>query len=335
MLLRALRELRGRFSRSYERMSIQRVISLTFTAVAVAGALFIGLSLTLRYSAVNQKMQAQASQQVLAQVNLSLDNHLRRIMRVSDTVYYRLLKNADLAEGLPTQSLSLLYEENRDSLVSIAVFDSKGQLVTAAPLSELKTSADPAGQGWFSTALGQIENVHFSTPHVQNLFQTADGSYHWVISLSRQVELTRGGASESGVLLVDMSFSGVEQICRNASIGMDGYLYIVDANGELIYHPRQQLIYAGLDQENNLEAASLSDGTHWENFQGQRRQVTVKTVGYTGWKLVGVTPVQGLAVTTAQFVLFVASVLLFSIFLLVFVNGRLSAHIAEPIRRLE
>ena len=56
MLLRALRELRGRFSRSYERMSIQRVISLTFTAVAVAGALFIGLSLTLRYSAVNQKM---------------------------------------------------------------------------------------------------------------------------------------------------------------------------------------------------------------------------------------------------------------------------------------
>ena len=127
----------------------------------------------------------------------------------------------------------------------------------------------------------------------------------------------------------------MEQICRNASIGMDGYLYIVDANGELIYHPRQQLIYAGLDQENNLEAASLSDGTHWENFQGQRRQVTVKTVGYTGWKLVGVTPVQGLAVTTAQFVLFVASVLLFSIFLLVFVNGRLSAHIAEPIRRLE
>ena len=332
MLLRALRELRGRFSRSYERMSIQRVISLTFTAVAVAGALFIGLSLTLRYSAVNQKMQAQASQQVLAQVNLSLDNHLRRIMRVSDTVYYRLLKNADLAGGLPTQSLSLLYEENRDSLVSIAVFDSKGQLVTAAPLSELKTSADPAGQGWFSTALGQIENVHVSTPHVQNLFQTADGSYHWVISLSRQVELTRGGASESGVLLVDMSFSGVEQICRNASIGMDGYLYIVDANGELIYHPRQQLIYAGLDQENNLEAASLSDGTHWENFQGQRRQVTVKTVGYTGWKLVGVVPVQGLAVTTAQFVLFVASVLLF---LLVFVNGRLSAHIAEPIRRLE
>ena len=89
MLLRAFRELRSRFSRSYERMSIQRVISLTFTAVAVAGALFIGLSLTLRYSAVNQKMQAQASQQVLAQVNLSLDNHLRRIMRVSDTVYYR------------------------------------------------------------------------------------------------------------------------------------------------------------------------------------------------------------------------------------------------------
>lgn len=332
MLLRALR---GRFSRSYETMSIQRVISLTFTAVAVAGALFIGLSLTLRYSAVNQKLQAQASQQVLDQVNLSLDNHLRRMMRVSDTVYYRLLKNADLSEGLSAESLSLLYEENRDSLVSIAVFDSRGQLVSAAPLSELKAGVDPDRQSWFSAALAQIENIHFSTPHVQNLFPMADGGYHWVISLSRQVELTRGGASESGVLLVDMSFTGVEQICRNTDLTGDGYLYIVDANGELIYHPRQQLIYAGLLQENNQADAQLSDGTHWETFQGARRQVTVKTVGYTGWKLVGVVPVQGLAVSTAQFVLFVASVLLFSSFLLVFVNGRLSAHITEPIRQLE
>lgn len=329
------RALAGRVSRSYKKMGIQRVISLTFTAVAVVGLLFIGLSLSLRYSSVNQQVQAQASRQVLDQVNLTLDAHLRRMMRVADTVYYRIIKNADISEGLPADSLSLLYEENRDSLVSIGVFDHQGNLVAAAPISELKPSAHPETQSWFLQAQDQIENIHFSTAHVQNLFQTADQNYRWVISLSRQVELTRNGSTESGVLLVDMGFSGMEQLFRNTTYGGDGYLYIVDRNGELIYHPRQQLIYAGIEAENHEQAAQLSDGTHWEKFEGAQRQVTVKTMGYTGWKLVSVVPVKGLEVSTGQFLLFVGSVLLFSIFLLIFVNSRLSAHIAEPIRQLE
>ena len=109
-----------------------------------------------------------------------------------------------------------------------------------------------------------------------------------MVSLSRQVELTRKGAIESGVLLVDMNFSGIEQLCKDVTLPYSqGYLYLIDSSGELIYHPRQQLIYAGLLEENNLAAANYADGTHTETFQGQRRSVTVKTVGYTGWKLVG------------------------------------------------
>lgn len=329
------RSIARRFSRSYEKMSIQRVISLTFTAVAVVGMLFIGLSLAVRYSSVNQQVQAQASQQVLDQVNLTLDAHLRRMMRVADTVYYRIIKNADIEQGLPNDGLSLLYEENRDSLVSIAVFDAQGELLSAAPLSELKPGAHPEQQSWFLQAQNQIENIHFSTAHVQNLFQTSDNSYHWVISLSRQVELTRGGSIESGVLLVDISFTGLEQIFRNTSYGANGYLYLVNRNGEIIYHPRQQLIYAGIQKENHERAAQLPDGTHWEEFEGEQHQITVKTMGYTGWKLVSVVPVKGFEVNTGQFLLFVGSVLLFSIFLLVFVNSRLSDHISEPIRELE
>ena len=115
-----------------------------------------------------------------------------------------------------------------------------------------------------------------------------------------------------------------------------GYLYLIDGSGELIYHPRQQLIYSGLQEENNQAAARYRDGTHSEEFQGQRRQVTVKTVGYTGWKLVGVVPVEGGFVSDSrQIFLFGLSLLLFSIFLMAFLNFRISAHISDPIRRLE
>ena len=333
--MRMFKSFAARLAEQYRRMSIQMVISLSFTAVAVVGMVFMGLSLFWRFSAETETLVEENSQRVLAQANQNLDSYLRRMMRVSDTMYYRVIKNMDLAEDSLVDAMELLYEENRDSLVSIAVFDERGGLVSATPLSALKGDARPADSGWFQAAMERMENFHFSTPHVQNLFDDPDYRYQWVVSLSRHVQLTQDGVTQSGVLLVDMGFGGIEQVCRDVELSNGGYLYLVDGDGELIYHPRQQLIYAGVLEENNLAAAQYRDGTHWEEFQGQRRQVTVKTVGYTGWKLVGVVPGDSLTADSRQMFLFGLSLLLFSVFLLAFLNFRISAHITDPIRRLE
>ena len=325
-----------RWGKFYRRSSIQVILSLSFTAVAVAGMIFLGLTLFLRFSASNNAQLAKNSQRVLAQVNLNLDAYLRGMMRVSDTMYYRVIKNADLDSDSLDAQMALLYENNRDSLVSIAVFAQSGELVSATPLATLKKSVFPQRQDWFAAAVDRIENLHFSTPHVQNLFEDPDYRYRWVVSLSRQVELTRAGSIEGGVLLVDMSFSGIEQICKDVELASsDGYLYLIDGDGEIIYHPRQQLIYAGLLEENNRSAAGYEDGSHAETFGGAKRQVTVKTVGYTGWKLVGVVPADNIWDNYGQLLLFFLFVVLFSIFLLVFVNLHLSERISVPIKTLE
>ncbi|GKI13883.1 histidine kinase [Oscillospiraceae bacterium] len=326
----------GRWREFYRRSSIQMILSLSFTAVAVTGMVFLGLTLFLRFSASNNAQAAKTSQRVLAQVNLNLDAYLRSMMRVSDAMYYRVIKNTDLAADSLDDRMSLLYESNRDMLVSIAVFSQGGELVSAAPLAPLKKDAAPQRQDWFIAAAGKIENLHFSTPHVQNLFEDPDYRYRWVVSLSRQVELTRAGAIEGGVLLVDMSFGGIEQICKDAELSASGgYLYLIDGDGEIIYHPRQQLIYAGLLQENNLAAAAYEDGSYEETFGGGRRQVTVKTVGYTGWKLVGVVPADNIWDNYGQLLLFFLFVVLFSVFLLIFVNLHLSERISVPIKALD
>ena len=331
-----LKRFTSRWAQRYQKMSIQMVISLSFTTVAVVGMIFMGLSLFWRFSSATGELVAENSQRVLAQVNLNLDSYLRSMMRVSDTMYYRVIKSADLGRDSLTAPMELLYEDDRDSLVSIALFDLRGGLVSAVPLSTLKQPADLTQTGWFLSALQKKENLHFSTPQVQDLFEDPDYHYQWVVSLSRYVQLTRDGATEGGVLLVDMGFAGIEQVCRNVELPNGGYLYLIDGSGELIYHPRQQLIYSGLQEENNQAAARYRDGTHSEEFQGQRRQVTVKTVGYTGWKLVGVVPVEGGFVSDSrQIFLFGLSLLLFSIFLMAFLNFRISAHISDPIRRLE
>ena len=333
--MNVFRRLAAQWAERYRKMSIQMVLSLSFTAVAAAGMLLMSVSLIWRFSAVNEQLVAENSRRVLAQANLNLDSYLRRMMRISDTVYYRSIKNTDLAEEDLTGDLALLYEENRDDLVSLAVFDGDGALVSAVPLTALKRDAETADSDWFQAASQSMENLHFSTPHVQNIFDDPDYPYRWVVSLSRHVQLTRDGATEGGVLLVDMSFSGIEQVCRDVTLGSGGYLYLIDGGGELIYHPRQQLIYAGLLEENNRAAADYRDGSRQEIFQGRSRQVTVKTVGYTGWKLVGVAPAESWFAASPQLPLFGLTLLLFSIFLMAFLNFLISARISDPILRLE
>ena len=64
-------------------------------------------------------------------------------------------------------------------------------------------------------------------------------------------------SAKLGVLLVDMNYSSMEQLLEKANTGTDSeYLYLMDADGEIIYHPKQKLIYAGLYEENNMETAN-------------------------------------------------------------------------------
>ena len=123
--------LRRRWQALYHRSSIQMILSLSFTAVAVVGMAFLGLSLFLRFSASTNAQLSDNSQRVLSQVNLNLDAYLRSMMRISDAAYYQVIKDTDLAEAGLGDDLELLYYSSRDSLVSIAVFSGGGGLIAA------------------------------------------------------------------------------------------------------------------------------------------------------------------------------------------------------------
>ena len=319
----------------YRKKSIQYMLSLSFTIIAVVGFVFIGTSLMIRFSTANRKITEDYNKRIVDQVNYSLDSYIRNLMQVSNSMYYSVIKNTDLAEESLDEKMNLLYEANREHIVSIAVFKENGQLVTATPLSKLKKTAEPQNEDWFQNAIGQIENLHFSTPHVQKLFDDVDYKYKWVVSLSRAVELTTGGEIESGVLLVDMNFSGIEQICKNVNLGQTGYIYLIGRDGEIIYHPRQQLIYSNLLSENNSEFSDMEDGNYVDILDGQKRLTTVKTLGYTGWKIIGVTPINETFADSSQITIFILFVLFLAIILLVFANTFISAKIADPIKALE
>lgn len=319
----------------YQKKSIQNMISLSFTFISIVGMILVVLPLYFRFIRTAEHLIERKNMQAVEQTNQYLDSYLRNIMKVSDTVYYQIIKNADLAEDSIVGDMDLLYNANREQLVSIALFNRHGEVEAAVPLSNLKTTVNTKGAGWFKETTHQTENIHFSTPHVQNLFNDPDYRYRWVVSISRSVELTNNKETERGVLLVDMNFSGIEQVCRSASLGSSGYVYLMDSNGEIIYHPRQQLLYSKLEYESNKSIVHFEDGNHREIFNRQKRLITVKTVGYTGWKLVAVTPSSEIKAQFSSIEIFVVIIFLFGLIVLILVNSIVSARIANPIKKLE
>ena len=315
--------------------SIQMTISVSFTIVSTICMATLGVSLYNSFVNTVEDTTGKSVEQLLDQTAINLETYLRSMRRISDAMYYSVIKDKNLAVDTLDEEMNLLYEANKGNLISIACYTNSGELVAAAPVATEKKHSDIVHQEWFTEAVGQMENIHFSTPHVQNLFDEINYRYYWVVSLSQAVELTRNGNSALGVLLVDMNYSSIEQLLNKANTDNSSeYVYLMDSDGEIIYHPKQKLIYMDLYEENNRAAAGYEDGSRQEQFHGEKRLVTVKTVSYTGWKLVSVAPAKGLGGGLSDMrlvmILFVSLAMLMTIVL----NQLISARIAKPLQKL-
>ncbi len=315
--------------------SIQVTISISFTIVSVCTMCFLGITLYEQFVKRAEDLTIESSEQLLNQTAINLEDYLRNMRRISDTMYYSVIKDTNIATtGLDTE-MNLLYEANKDKLISIACYTRQGNLVAATPNATEKVNLNIAHQLWFENAVKQMENLHFSTPHVQNLFDDTSFRYYWVVSLSRAVELTKNGKTTLGVLLVDMNYSSIEQILEKANAdNATEYIYLLDSNGEIIYHPKQHLITSGLFDENNMDIVDYDDGSCEEVFEGARRLVTVKTISYTGWKIVSVVPISSFYMGLSGTRYFMIMLVMLSLLAVVILNQLVSARIAKPLQRL-
>ena len=324
-----------RIEKIYKTRSIQFIVSMAFTMVALVSMGFMELATYSSYMKSSREAAIDSNMQIVDHISMQLNSYIRNMMSISDSMYYNVIKDKDLTKDNLDKEMSLLYEANKDNLISIACISQDGALITASPVATRKASVDFKTQDWFLSAEDKVENMHFSTPHVQNMFESSNYRYYWVVSLSRSVELTYLGIIRRGILLVDMNFSSIEQMFDKLNENGSGYIYLIDSDGEIIYHPNQKAIYSGLATDNNVVAAGYDDGDYTENFMGSKRSVIVKTVGYTGWKIVSVIPNENLYVNYEE--LSYITVIIFTITILLILLGNIiiSGIVTDPIRRLD
>lgn len=332
--------MKNKYFRQLKKMKpkeIQTTIMLAFSIVSISIMLILGVILYLRFSNSAREETINGTQKLMEQTGESMEAYLMSMRQISDTVYYNVIKENDFENSKQEiqSGMNLLYEANKENLRSIALYNDYGSLITAEPVVAQKEDPDVTGQEWYLKATEEMENMHFSTPHIQNLFNDTAKSYYWVISLSRVVELTNQGIPQSGVLLVDMDFSSISRMMKQINEVNNGqYYYLCDSNGEIIYHPRQIQISDGIYDENNIQAAVYKDGVYNESFKGENRKVVVNTISYTGWKLVGVIPYFTFNHGMVNIRYFVAMLILLMTMMLVVINRVVSLRISSPILKL-
>ncbi|MGP1611921.1 MAG: histidine kinase [Catonella sp.] len=315
--------------------SIRNSIFIYFTISSLVAVFLIVISIYSRLSSQLADTVKQENISLINRVNASMEVYLRNIMKLSDTIYYGIIKNVNLSETSINEEMTLLYNNNKEQVLNIALISKDGKPISAVPASRFRKNFEVGQEEWFINALNKTENIHFTLPHVQKLFEKGDNSYRWVVTMSRAVEVTMGGSTEQAVLLIDMAYQGLDEVLDEVSLGNGGYIYLMDSTGEIIWHPKFELIASGRVKENNLFATKYSDGSIEEEFNNTARTVVIKTVGYTGWKLVGVIKGTGISLNTIKTRLFIVFVIFLIIFIVVLINSYISFRVTDPIRELE
>ena len=330
-----MRELIERIGARFSRGTIRYAMFASFTVSALLAILLTGVTLYARFSTQLDDTIEGENQMLVEQVNQSLATYLRDMIRLSDSIYYNVVKNTDLDEHSVSEEMRLLYNTYSDYVENMVLFTGDGEVVATAPAAKLRSGVDVRGTPWFARAMERTENLHFGIPAVQNLFVDAEHNYKWVISLSCAVELTRGKDTQLGVLLIDLKYSALASLFSSVKLSGSGYVYLIDGDGVLIYHPERSLIASGLVTEGNQTAAAYRDGIYTQTWNGEKRSIIVRGVGYTGWKVVGVVDQPGFTMGSSQDLLFVLVIFCAYFELLIFMNVLLSKKLTDPIQKLK
>ncbi|WP_242866006.1 cache domain-containing sensor histidine kinase [Desnuesiella massiliensis] len=311
--------------------SIQFILTVTITIITTVAMLSVGLSFFKKFSRSTEINASMSTQQIIQQVNMNLEYYLGSMIEISNILGNGIHNNSALPNDDLQKQMNIILHSRKD-IVSLAVFTAKGEYVIGEDSEKLKGDLEISEQDWFKKAVTYPYVSHFSSPHVQNLFE---GKHNWVVSLSKGISFEINGEKVMGVLLVDMNFKSIDELCKNVSLGKRGYIYIVSNKGTIIYHPQQQLINMGLKSEDTEDVLIYSNGSLIQRVDGENRSIIINTVNYTGWKIVGVSYMDEISAAIKDIGSFVSWSFAFGIMFFLIISTLVSAKISKPIIQLE
>ncbi len=216
-----------------------------------------------------------------------------------------------------------------DGIASIFVFDSLNKPVYVPEGLVMKDGYDITQDQWYQK-LKEVEAGACALTGTSVRTMTKSDN-PWVISLARTILDEDGKAV--GTQLLELNYAVIDEILSSINLGASGYVFIIDGEGHIVYHPQLQLIYSGLKDE-NIDAV-LKTNTYTLELPEDNKVYTISTVPGTDFEIVGVTMLDELVSTTGEMSLIYA-ILALGMMLVSFIGSvQLAKMITKPLDRLE
>ncbi|MEW4372588.1 sensor histidine kinase [Paenibacillus kandeliae] len=281
--------------------------------------------------------------EIIRQVNSNLQSYVDNMQNISllamtnkDVTYY-ISSNSfiDENDSRPYEKrISDLFQNilySRNDIASIMVFGYNGRIVSDRRITDLNPNVDVTKQSWYTQARDMDGRSIVSAPHVQNLIR---GEYRWVVSLSRELK-SNDGITPQGIFLVDMNLSVIDDICSRIYLGNRGYVFIVDNEGNIVYHPQQQLLYSNLASESIPKVLTTASGQSFTVDDDKGKRIySVQDTGF-GWKIVGVTYTGDLISNPTSIRHSIVLYALLGLGIAILVSLMLSLYLTRPLKRLQ
>ena len=295
------------------------LVAMVVGVVAITLCCFLALFLN-RYQEAMVQNARTTSVQAVSQVSTTVSNYLSDMRQAMELVEQSMSETDESRDELLSAFL-----EFRPDVVAVTSYSHDGQLLQCwSPDREPK---DNILQNLsFDLEKAQAsQGPYMSAPHVESIFE---GYYPWVVTMTSRLPQDGSAAWVS----LDLSFSSISSYINNVSIGQRGYCFLMDGDGNMVYHPQQQLLYSGLKSEDTAKLSQMEDGA-WAN---DTVIYSLTSVEGSDWRVVGVSYVDELVNRNVSemvrlSLLIAAMVLLAALF----TSWLLSRLLSRPLRSLE
>ena len=249
----------------------------------------ISLSYTRQSVFENSSLYTQT---IIQQMNQNIDSYIDYMENTS----YLVSSNEDVQKYLfgdtadPEARDRILSQfetilDSRSDILNLGIIAENGRMLINNGQHLTNQDLDIHSQEWYTNALEGRESVYLTSSHVQHIIS---GERPWVITLSRGIRNKEMGTGQEkeGVFFIDLNYSAISELCDQSMVGNQGYAFIVDADGNIVYHPQQQQLYNELQTENiDLVMNAGSDIVTWGDGIN-KKMYSISRSEKTGWTVV-------------------------------------------------
>ena len=218
-----------------------------------------------------------SSEQSVVQVQNMVSNYTEDMEEIMEMIRENMKKEETLRDDFFENLLAI-----RSDVVAVMVYSDKGELKEC--WSDERLLKKNIYKNLSYLEIPKEEGFYISSPHVETLFENY---YPWVVTISEYMEDVNGTKIQ---VSMDIRFSNIASYVDDVGIGPHGYCFIMDTEGNLVYHPQQQLIYSGLKKEDMAILKNLEDGSHTRDSV----IYTIYTLQNCNWRIMGVSYVDEL-----------------------------------------